>query len=286
LAGLAGFVCFGLLKHQPEPKFSARPGLTVRQLLLEPLADHKYRPTLLFLCYWSFAVGVSAPFFIAQLLKYHDWSFKKIALLSIAGSLVSIIGNDFWGKIVDRYGRRPVMKITTLGIIHLPLYYAFCPADVSWPIFANALLAPVFWSGFSLAVFSLLMPDLPSEARPPYFALNAALSGVSTFVASSLAGLLAVYLSGFALEFLNWQFTHYQVIFILSAVLRVPAFFMVSHLHDPGAKHSMVLVRQAFIEVNRWLGLGRQLVIMQGEALPTPNKSPIEKSASESDDLR
>ena len=131
-----------------------------------------------------------------------------------------------------------------------------------WPIYANAFTAGIFWSGFNLAMFSLLMHDLPEVGKPFYFALAAALSGVVNFLASLCGGWLAHRMGSTMVDLFGITLGNYQLLFLLTSAMRVPGLFLLRRIHEPGAKSSLVMVRQGFLEINRRLGLGRQIFLL------------------------
>jgi MFS family permease len=262
-----GLLAFLMILRQPEPGYAPEPLPSPAEYLLRPLKHQGFRPVLIFFLYWLLAVGVSAPYFTAHLIKNMQWSFGLIATAGITTSALSIVCHPIWGRMVDRYGHRPVLILTSLGILHLPLYYAFCPYTWHWPVYGNAVLAGVFWSGFNLALFNLLMSASPSQGRPGYVALFAALSGLVNFASSMLGGLLAHRLTEWQGLVFGVPFSNYQLLFLLSASLRVPGVALALRIHEPTAKSAVVLVRQAFIEIDRRIGFGRQFITLPAENL-------------------
>lgn len=267
VAVCGGLLAFLMILRQPEPGYAPEPLPSPSEYLLRPLKHRAFRPVLIFFLYWLMAVGVSAPYFTAHLLKNMQWSFGLIATAGITSSALSILFHPFWGRLVDQHGHRPVLVLTSLGILHLPLYYAFCPYTWHWPVYANAALAGIFWSGFNLALFNLLMSASPSKGRPGYVALFSALSGLVNFGASMLGGVLAQHLTNWQGVLFGLPFSNYQLLFVLSAFLRVPGVALALRIHEPSAKSPVVLVRQAFIEIDRRIGFGRQFITLPAENL-------------------
>ena len=170
-------------------------------------------------------------------------------------SVTTIAVLTAWGRMIDRYGHKPVMMISAIGIVQLPFYFAFCPWDVRWPIYANAVLTGVFWSGYGLASFNLVIEMLPPRNRTMYVAVLAALNGIIMFVANTLSGWMAG-----AMEDLRWQFgsltvVNYQILFLMTGILRLPALLLLDRIQEPDAVTMRVLVKKMFAEFNRRVGL-------------------------------
>jgi MFS family permease len=258
IAVSAGLCAFGLILRQPDPVRS--PPVSVKWLA--PWRNGAYGRVLVFYIYWLFAIGLASPFYTAHLLKNRDWDFRGLAAIGIIASGVGLVCNPGWGRAIDRYGHRPVLLVSAVGILHLPLYYALCPAGTAWPIYLDAVLTGVFWSGFNLAIFSLLMDDLPMVGKPYYFAFAAAMSGVVNFAASVCGGWLAQIWGDAEVALGGLSLGNYQLLFLLTTAVRLPGIALIGRIREPDAKPSAVLIRQAFIEINRRIGLGRQVVLL------------------------
>jgi MFS family permease len=254
VAVIAGFLAFSLILRQPDPGTPPETVPALATYLFQPLRDPNYRRILAFYLYWVFAVGLASPFFNAHLLKHMHWNFKSIALLGVIASVTTMIVQMYWGRSIDRYGHKPVLMISAMGIIQLPFYYAFCPWDVRWPIYVNTVLAGIFWAGFGLASFNLVIDILPSRNRTMYVAVLAALNGIVSFVANVLSGWLAESMAGIHWKIGALTMVNYQVLFIMTGLLRVPALMFLLRVHEPDAVTMRVLVAKMFAELNQRIG--------------------------------
>lgn len=258
----AAAVAFYYIRRQPEPAYRPERMPPLGEYVARPLRDGTYRRILVFYLYWLFAVGISTPFFAAHLLKNLGWNFKGIAYLNIVTAAMTILSQPFWGRLIDRFGHKPVLTVCEVAILHLPLYYAFCPPGVSWPIWLNAVLTGVFWSGFNLAIFSLVLAALPAKGRPGYTAAYSAWSGVMNFIAITFGGWLALRLSGLNVQVAGFSLGNYHFLFVLTSVLRFPGLFLLRRLREKHAVPTAILVQQTFSEINRRIGLGRYFLLL------------------------
>jgi MFS family permease len=236
---------FRMILRQPDPGYRAEQLPAMARYLFRPMRDPNYRRLLVFYLYWLFAVSVASPFFNAHLLNHMMWNKTSIAVLGVIGSVTTILCQTMWGRMVDRHGHKPVLMITAIGIIHIPFYYAFCPWGLRWPIYLSQVLGGFFWAGFGLASFSQLIDILPSTQRTMYVAVLSALSGITTFAATTLSGWLANLLADFRWEFMHLTVVNYQVLFVITGVLRIPALLLLRRIRAPEAKGT----REAF----RWM---------------------------------
>lgn len=257
VAVFGGLMAFRMILQQPDPEYRPEAIPPLLRYLFRPLADTNYRRIVLFYLYWLFAVNLASPFFNAHLLKYMHWNQKTLALFGVISSVSAILSQRGWGHLLDRYGNKPVLMITAIGIIHLPLYYVFCPWTVSWPMYANALFTGLFWAGFGLASFTQLIDVLPSSQRTMYVALMGALSGVTNFISMILGGWLAHRLDGVHWQFGSLQVINYQVLFVITTLLRIPALLLLRRIREPDAQGTAFVMRKMLTAMNRRIGLGR-----------------------------
>jgi len=259
VAVFAGLMAFRLILRQPDPGYRAEQLPPLGHYLLQPLRDANYRRIMLFHLYWMFAVSLAAPFFNAHLLKHMAWNFRSLALVGILFSVSNILFHTLWGKLVDRYGHKPILMTTAVGIVTLPLFYACCPWDARWPIYVNAIFGGICWAGNGLALFNLIMESLPASRRTMYVAVLAALSGFVNFAASVLSGWLADLLAGLRVELFGFTIVNYTILFLITTLLRVPALLILHRIREPEAVHTREFVRRMFIELNRRIGIGRHI---------------------------
>jgi MFS family permease len=255
----AGLMAFRLILRQPDPDYRAEALPALTTYLAQPMRDANYRRIIAFYLYWLFAVNLASPFFNAHLLKHMGWNFRSMALLGVVSSVTTILLQSSWGRAVDRYGHKPVLMITAIGIIHLPFYYAFCPWDRQWPIYLNAMFGGVFWAGFGLASFNQLIDVLPARRRTMYVAVLSALSGVTNFFAATFSGWLADLFEGVRWQFGSLTVVNYQILFIITGLVRIPGLLLLRRIREPDAEGTGVVIRKVFDGFYRRLILHRPM---------------------------
>jgi MFS family permease len=256
VAVIAGLAAFRLILRQPDPGYRAEQMPPLKAYLLQPVRDRNFRRILAFYLYWWFSVNIAAPFFNAHLLKHMEWSYQSIQLLGIVVAVVSILCQKMWGRLVDRFGHKPVLTICAIGIIQLPFYYAFCPWDVRWPIYVNALFTGLFWGGFGLASFNQMIAALPPNRRTMYVAVLSALTGITNFVATILSGWLAEQWEGLRWQIGSLTVVNYQVLFVITGLLRIPGLLFLRRIQEPHARGTRYVIRKMFEELIEQRGPG------------------------------
>ena len=242
-AGVCSFVC---LRRQPDPGHQARPAETSVRTFLGPLGDRRFRWLVAFNACWLAGLNICTPFLSAHLIKNMHWDFQHLSLLAVLGSLAAILMNPIWGRMADRHGHKPVLKVCWLGLLTVPLFYVVCPLNLRWPIYVANIANGAFLSGFSLTMFSLSLKGLPTEARTMGAAVLNAVAGPATFLSLLASGMLAQHLAGFQWTMNPMSIGNYQLLFLLSVLLRVPTLALLYRIDEPNARRARHLLRSAF----------------------------------------
>jgi len=218
IAGMAGVVCFLLLIRQYDPGHSSRPPQLKWNYLLASLRDVRFRSLAAVNLIWLAGLTVYMPFAEAHVIKKMQWSFKSISALVIVSTLSAVLASRHWGKLSDRIGARRVMGVCMAGLLCVPALLYVCPVDHIWLVYGCWGVMGLFTSGYGLTMFSLTLECLPADSRT----MGAAL--LATLAAPVVAG--AGLLAGWGAELSG----SYDLLFIASIVLRLPAFLFLRRL--------------------------------------------------------
>ncbi len=209
-----------LLTRQPEPRLALRERLPIREVLRRPLQHREFRRFMFLIMLWHVALGVAAPFFSAHALTILHLPFKTLAMFDVITSAISMAALGAWGQLADRIGQRRVLLICISGVIVLPLCWVVATPSMIWPLYLNAVLSGIWWSGLNLALSNRLMEQVPSTARGAYLAVFAASTGLTYFIASLGAGTVADLLAGVQIHVAGLSLNNYQVLFVVSSLVR------------------------------------------------------------------
>ena len=227
--------------------------------LLEPLKDRKFKRLLKVFFVWNFAIGISAPFFAPHMLNILKMNFTLISLYSSAAALIAILLNKSWGKVIDRFGCKPVIGFTAFGIAMIPLFW-FIPRQGHLNILIfESIYSGFLWAGFNLAAFNIPIANSPKQGRTVYLAMFSVVTGLSFFAASIIGGMLAQNWSGLHWYIGNTEIINYHLIFAISSVLRLLAAFLMLTFKEPTEKGIPIMVQFVGYSILRRLSIGRQI---------------------------
>ena len=204
--------------------------------LLAPLADRRFLRLMLFGCWLGLVTGLTqAVQFIypTQVLALSLLAFLSLRVgMEIGQSSIAAPV----GRLVDRFGNRPVMVLSQLVVAIGPLFYIAATPEAPWWI-VGAWLFWIAYAGLNVALPNLMLKLATPGDNSRYVATYFATAGLF-YGLGSLAG-------GFAYDILNrlspairmgpWTLNHFEYLFACGAVLRLLGVPLLLMLVEPGA---------------------------------------------------
>jgi Na+/melibiose symporter-like transporter len=186
--------------------------------LTASLADRNLVIFLIYFALWAFAVNLSTPFFNLYMLDNLNVELPWLTLFSSIGSCTNMLMLIVWGRIIDRFGSRPLLICAGLVVTLMPLFWLITDLPLVRSQLAIWLAVfHVFWGGLWAAIDlgnnNIQIAIVPIEHHATFFALAAAVAGVCGALGTTAGGMLM-------------QYAHYEGIFgvfSLSAILRFVA---------------------------------------------------------------
>lgn len=174
---------------------------------------------LMFLVYWGlwmFSVNLSAPFFNIYMLDNLSLDISWVTLYSSLHAGAHLLMLIVWGKLADRTGNRPLLLLIGIVVALTPLLWLGTSANAAsiwlWLPLLHVLTGGT-WAAIDLCNNNIQLGIAPIQHQSTYFAIAAAVAGVS--------GALGTTAGGFLAEFANYG--GLLGLFALSSVLRLAA---------------------------------------------------------------
>jgi len=258
----------------------------VRQLLIDPLRDTMFRRYVLVGATITFSMTVAGPFFWRQALEC--LKFSQVGadfLFLVLGPLVHIAAIRVWGRLVDRWGRRPVLMIgSAFTVFSLTPYFlasphtpnpqfvtdafnwicaalggvvdqpGWQPLSASSPVGAwlimtgSLVLGGCGWSGITLAQNNILLGFSDGSGRSKYVAASAVLISLGGIVGGITGGLVAgsiAFLQETPIIVGPFLWNNWHATFLLALLARIVTLVWIARMPDPGSRKIRDIVRVA-----------------------------------------
>ncbi len=244
IASFAGLKTVLAFKNQWEPPFTPSPLPRLANILKDIFQIKSIKRLIIALMMWNIAIGVATSFWTPHMMLNLKMSFTTIFLYSSVVMICHfIMSRGIWGPVIDRAGTVAVVSFCALLITFIPLIWLFISADNITPLWFEAVLNGLTWSGFNIAIFNLPFFVLPKKNRVYYFAFISALSGLALGVGALVGGIIAQILEPMHFEILGMTYLNYHVTFLLSSILRGICVFQWRKIPDARSKGMMHMLK-------------------------------------------
>ncbi len=158
------------------------------------LKDFNFLMFLLYFGLWMFAVNLSAPFFNYYLLDTLDIDVSYVTIYGSLRAGANLVMLLIWGKLADKVGNRPILFFVGIVLGVTPLLWLLVgnsQLDIwLWLPLLHILLG-VTWAGIDLCNNNIQLGIAPVKHQAIYFAIAAAVAGVSGALGTTIGGFVA-----------------------------------------------------------------------------------------------
>lgn len=251
--------------------------LAVKDMMFEPLKDHSFRQYVIYGATITFSATVSSMYFWRYTTE--GLGFSKLgtnALFLVIGPLAGTFAANWWGRMQDRWGRRPVLLIATIGTVLslLPWFFptrqtpapAFLVSALNWmshtvgslidrpeltwvapgtPVGAylfsamGCLIGGISWTGVGIAQTGIMLGFSDGQGRSKFVAASAVFINLGGAMGGLVGGAVAQMLEHFQRNPIRlgpFEWNNWHATFLLSVVVRTLSLVWLGRMPDPGAR--------------------------------------------------
>ncbi len=231
-----GFRAVQMQRKMHDPPFPHRSSrMTFWETLREPFRNPNFKRLFYFRLAFDLSTGVAGTFYGVYMLTQANLSFTFVSAMAMITTLMNFLALKPWGRILDRFGNKPVLQICVAGKIMFAFLWLFTSPETIW-LFAVIHLFGVFDAGLTLAIPNLVYKTAPLEKRANYIAVDGTVVGIAVTIAPLVGGALALAMaqSQVSFGFIQWQ--HFHFVFLTALVLRIVALRLLSYVNEPEAQ--------------------------------------------------
>jgi MFS family permease len=230
----------------PEPPKRAAAPSSVGAFLALPFRHRNFRSFTLFACGRATAIMIAAPFFTVYMIKTLEMSYARIAVFSAIATVFTMAANPFWGYLADKFGHKPVLRITSSCISLIPLLWFFVTkSNYLFTLPAIQVWAGVMSAGVVLSQFNLMVKIAPEENRSVYVGAYSALASGASAIGAMTGGALAGVFSRMGeVHWLGHPVTHIQCVFLVSCACRFLSLALLARVAEERETSAGAVIRQ------------------------------------------
>ena len=236
--GLVDILAFVAVPSHEKPA-KAQPG-RFADLLREPLRNRSFRHYLGFTSTMTFGTAFVGQFSWLYVLDVVKASNTQANLLLItAPQLVALFSIPFWGRMIDRLGRKPVATIAGVCVIPGAAVWVLVSQAHWFPGYLGVLFVTFAWPGVDLASYNIMLGLVGGQrgARrsTAYVAINSVVVAAAGTASGLFGGVMARWLHDWHGSLFGLPLTYHGILFLLSAGVRASALLWLRGIDDPRA---------------------------------------------------
>ncbi|HWA87535.1 MAG TPA: MFS transporter [Opitutus sp.] len=233
--------CFSLRWQWLSPTRIHRPRAGATLSLGEQIAVLRRSNSLLwfigFGAVWFFAANCFGPFYQVFLFEQMKLSAFGVGLLSAVSALGGALSLPAWGRLLDRYGNRPVMAVSLLVWQGVNLLWCVITPHshlivyLIWALGGMTSMGAIASAGFVLGQFTILLRLIPTEAKSLAIGLNLAITSLAAAIAPIAGGMVLAW----ALARWPDALEVYHACFLVQPVIAVGSCLLLLKVREPQA---------------------------------------------------
>jgi MFS family permease len=169
-------------------------------------------------------------------------SFTFVSAMAMLATLTNLLALKPWGKILDKFGNKPILYICAVGKFVFAFLWIFT-TPTSFGLYIFLHLLGVFDAGNAIAIPNLVYKLAPANRRANYIAVDGTVVGIAATVAPLIGGGLALVFADWRFSVGNWHWAHFHFLFLTAALLRIGMFFTLRRVREPESKSLAHVIR-------------------------------------------
>ncbi|MBN8218116.1 MAG: MFS transporter [Spirochaetes bacterium] len=236
-AGVVDILLFLWVWEPPPAPARERPLL---ETLLEPMRQPSFRSYMVWNVAYSASVMIGAAFMLLYVLKVLALPLWEVMVIWWMPGIGSMLSSAFWGRLIDRFGSRPILVLCT-GLKPLaPIVFFVITRENAFAILCGFFIFDNMLNmGSQLATNGFMLRMAPRENRGMFVAAISSLPGIAGGLSAIAGGYLLKAWEGHGIHLLGRAWDHYQYLFLLSALLRLLCIPLALRIREPESAHTM-----------------------------------------------
>ena len=185
----------------PNVEFEKSQETDIGKRFLLPFRDWAFIKPALFISAFLFFYGIVVPFFNYLMLDVLEISYSWVSIITIIHYITMILAYYYWGKLNARFSTRQLLmwSLPIIGLSCLAWGLIGLLPAVPVLLFIHILLG-IGLGGYNLLNFTFVIGDTPKADRPVYIGVFMALTGLMSFIGSTLGGVVFDWLANWSKE--------------------------------------------------------------------------------------
>jgi len=226
VAAIARVCSIYWLSRHDNPHYYAPPEASFTFIeFIKQLFTSNFAKFSLYVSLMNLAVFIAGPYFTIYLLRELKLSYVAFTAIAAGSTVAQFVTIQQWGSLVDRYGSKRMLAISSWGLSIVPLLWLL--SDNFWFLMAVQFYAGAIWGGFQLTIVTFLF-DAVSRVKRARCAAYQGILGSFGMLVGSLVGALGLEVTQRMIatgDFVGPTKNSLLILFLASGILRCATSF-------------------------------------------------------------
>lgn len=234
LAGITQLLdvaCFFFIKWPPMAE-SEGDHTTFFAMIREVFSNKPFVKILVFYSIWLFSANIAGPFWNVYMIEDLHMNFTQMSLYTqIISNVTTVLIISRWGRLIDRYGNKPVLQMSALFIALSPLPWFFATPATTFFVLMSNIISGSSWPVSDVCQQNLYLSHSPQVHRSMYIAVFLASINLFGVAFGNAVGgfLMQTPFAALAAQhyvFLGMPMTSTRYMFLATIALRIVVMFV------------------------------------------------------------
>ncbi len=218
-----------------------------------------FRRFLVFIAFFNFAYMFASPFFAVYMLENLHMDYAMYVMFTAISAFSGLVSQKHWGRLLDRFGDRPITFIGIVGAALVPFFYIFINQDNLLLLIPVQMLSGITWAGLGLVTFSMFLDTTDDKRR--------LVQTADYYVISTLPMVFAPLMGGYIAEHYAFLLSGIPLIFLISGVLRLGSIALLRGVREQhiAREYNTSYVFRQFVTVHPVRGLAHEIRVANKE---------------------
>jgi MFS family permease len=184
---------------------------------------------IIFGCVFNFGTSLIGPFYTIFMYDQIGLTVTQVSWLIMIASLGGALSFPGWGKLLDKYGNKPVIVFCLTAWQLQNLLWCILTPSLSWLLYPMWLWGGVTSAGYVLGTFNLMLKVMPPKAKTTGISLFVAITSLVAAVAPILGGQIFTWSAAAGFDPLRT----YHLSFVIQPVLCISAAIILLRINEP-----------------------------------------------------
>ncbi|MGC8870675.1 MAG: MFS transporter [Brevinematia bacterium] len=177
---------------------------------------------ILFFAVFEGVSAIGVPFIPVQILKNFNLSPEYLSIQFSIYALSMTISSYLWGILLDKFGPRSVLQLSTLGLSFTISLWVLVPKELWFVLsFIEPTISGIMSGGYESVFMYIILSEVSLKHKDYFFSLVSTINGFSILIGSLISMGIIMIFSNLNVFIFYKNFKVYELLFLITLIGRI-----------------------------------------------------------------